>query len=577
MMRQSFIVVFIFCMFLFVIAYFPIDFSNKLQPELFIDSDALIVNRHYDFFDGVKEFQSTPLVSNVLGIDFTLISREFGVSQLDSERIREWLDTFNTTIEHPLIKELFGKEFTIVLPPEEEIGAYGDIDQVINRLLIIARPRHHARIIELFSDLIDLKRVVSEAKYGGYVIKRIPVEGERTVAVTRIKDLILLSFNERILRKSLDVYDDRRSIDYVNSDYKRIMREFDTYPSSGYVNLNLVFKTLTDSIPDLTPDAHQPYLTGNISKLSGYKNLIWGSGGDATFLHQKAIITFDPNNIQPEIRELITIKPSQSEAYKRISSDTIWYYWTNILRPKALLDLYHHNVLQSNDENGQNIINEVAEATGMNSEELLRLVENDLLIALKSSLDDQFIPLPRILVALKTNDSKKLFQVIESITEKYDIPLTRQSIDGINIYLWGGVVAAGQLQPAFTVTDEYLVMASNRQQIREFLKEGRGYKSLESSSQFRAVDIGLTGENNSVNYIDSRSMTLLAKEIISWIGTMIAIQDREVAQRSKILIDQVINPILDGLAMYASVGIRSYTENDTLVVESKILKKSGKR
>jgi hypothetical protein len=234
-------------------------------------------------------------------------------------------------------------------------------------------------------------------------------------------------------------------------------------------------------------------------------------------------------------------------------------------------------VQQSNDKNGKNLIDEVAEATGMSNEELLLLVENDLLIALKSSLDDQFIPLPRILVALKTNDSKKLFHVIESITAKYDIPLTKQSIDGINIYLWGGVVAAGQLQPAFTVTDKYLVISSNRQQIKEFIKEGRGYKSLDSSSHFRAVDIGLTGENNSVNYLDSRGMTLLAKEIISWIGTMIAIQDREVARRSKILIDQVINPLLDGLAMYASVGMRSYTEKDTLVIESKILKNSGKR
>jgi hypothetical protein len=69
---------------------------------------------------------------------------------------------------------------------------------------------------------------------------------------------------------------------------------------------------------------------------------------------------------------------------------------------------------------------------------------------------------------------------------------------------------------------------------------------------------------------------VLVKEVFSWIGTMIAIQDREAAQRSKILIDKLINPLLDGLAMYSTIGMRSYTEQDSIIIESKVLKNYGK-
>ena len=152
------------------------------------------------------------------------------------------------------------------------------------------------------------------------------------------------------------------------------------------------------------------------------------------------------------------------------------------------------------------------------------------------------------------------------------IPLTKKSIDGITHYLWGGVIPAGDLQPGFSITTDYLVLSSNRQQIKEFIRKGQDIQTLNLKAAFKAVDIGLTEQNNSINFIDFSQLTSLFKEIISWVGTMIAIQDRETAKRSKLLIDEVINPLLDGMAMYSTIGMRSYIETDRLIIESKIVK-----
>jgi len=571
-MRQSFIVLCIFCTFLFVIGYFPVDFSNKLQPELFLDPEVLVVNKHYDFVQRIKNFKQSPLADKISSMDFSLVSTVLDIPDIDPSTISRWRESFNSIIDHPLLDEIFGSEFTLALVPGTPAIHLDDKKSLINSMLVIARPRHHARLLELFSDLIDPEGLVTEARYGGYIIKRIPVEGDQRLAVVRVKDLLLISLNEHIIRKSLDIYDQNSSLISEISEYRQVTDTLEKSSSITYVNMSKAVDAITSSINHSGTENFIAALRPKLENLKGYKHLIWGTWDTNESISQRATISFDTEEILPEYRELFRVEPSSSDVYKRINGDTIWYYWTNILRPRALLALYNQQMLVSKKTPSYQFIHEIEEISGYSTEELFSLIENDFLIALKNSPEEQFIPIPRLLLAIKTGNAEKLYAVIERITEHYDIPLSRQSINGTDIYLWGGVVPTGDLQPTFCVTDEYLVLSSNRQQVKEFIHSGKGYSSLDSNPDFTAVNTGMTDLNNSVNYIDSRSLSVLIKEIFSWIGTMIAIQDRETAQRSKVLIDHFINPLLDGLAMYSTVGMRSYTENDRIIIESKILK-----
>lgn len=63
----------------------------------------------------------------------------------------------------------------------------------------------------------------------------------------------------------------------------------------------------------------------------------------------------------------------------------------------------------------------------------------------------------------------------------------------------------------------------------------------------------------------------MLKELINWGGTIIGIEDRKAARKSKVVINQLINPLLDGLAMYSQIGTRRYTENNIIYIESTTL------
>jgi hypothetical protein len=85
----------------------------------------------------------------------------------------------------------------------------------------------------------------------------------------------------------------------------------------------------------------------------------------------------------------------------------------------------------------------------------------------------------------------------------------------------------------------------------------------------------LVKPSHAITFLDVGQATDMVKEMISWGGTMLAIQDRELARKSKVLIDELINPMLDGLAMYSLVGSRKVIDGSDIVYESRTIIEDG--
>lgn len=93
--------------------------------------------------------------------------------------------------------------------------------------------------------------------------------------------------------------------------------------------------------------------------------------------------------------------------------------------------------------------------------------------------------------------------------------------------------------------------------------------SLLNSTQLADFNPGFDKPSNTIYYSNQVKLLDSLQDLISWGGTMIALKDRNLAVKSKILIDQLINPIFDGLSMYEKSATRSYTDKDLIIVESK--------
>ena len=112
-----------------------------------------------------------------------------------------------------------------------------------------------------------------------------------------------------------------------------------------------------------------------------------------------------------------------------------------------------------------------------------------------------------------------------------------------------------------------VIVSSNRAQIRNYIGPLKT-KSLAEHPAFVEMGSKILKPSHSISYLDFASTTEMMQEIVSWGGTMLAIKDRELARKSKVLIDDLFNPVLEGLAMYTIIGSRKYHEGNTIIFES---------
>ena len=83
--------------------------------------------------------------------------------------------------------------------------------------------------------------------------------------------------------------------------------------------------------------------------------------------------------------------------------------------------------------------------------------------------------------------------------------------------------------------------------------------------------MGLQQANNLVLFARAAQLIQGLQELASWLGKIIAIRDEQTGSRSKVLIDQAVIPLLDGLTMIKAGAVRSYTGPGEIVLQSTIL------
>jgi len=576
-MRQSFIVLSIFCIFLYVIRFLPVDFNAHTPPESLIPSDVLFIAKQYELEKKVNAFGNSRLGSILREIDYSHIARKLGFSDEEISSLDSVIENVGTFFSHPLIQELLGKEYTFALFQAEDPFLHGSLEAYLkNNSMIIARPKHHAKILELLSQIAASKASITESRYGGFTIKRMPVNAAESIAAVRIEDMLLLSFSERIIRRSINVFDGTTPRISDMDTYKEAGKHYLNSSFFSYLNVDRLLEYAANAAEVDTDSPVDSSLYFDKTALAGYKSVFHGTWPDKKSINLKTTIFFDPTRISEHQIDLLKIAAGKTDTYKRISSDVIWYYWTNVLRPEIVYTLILQRENNASQESDTFLGSDIEAITGFTPENLLSIIENDLLISIQSIPSQQFVPIPRFLAGIRLNNSDSGNQLIQNLIDYYDIPVISNKIAGVNVISWGGGLAVGDLQPSTAIVDGYLLFSSNRKQIKDFITLSDGKNTLADSTLFKKVDTGFNLDNNSLNFIHFAQLTNLTKEVINWAGTMIAIQDRETAQKSKVLLDLFCNPVLDGLSMYQAIGMRSYLNKNSILIESRISLENGK-
>ncbi len=574
-MRNLIILVPLFFVLLVILYLFTPVFPGKIAHEAFVDEDARFFVTQYDLEKRLDELIQSPIGQALGGLDLDTIGRELGLSQDQTSRMLYLRQEIARGFEDPLLRELFGSEASVALfdftPTEEEPLE----SQIIEHLLFISRPQHSARLMD-FAGWFGLgEEKVNESRYGGHAIKRFDLETGSRISAVRVKNLLVFSFNEQLLRHSLDIYDTQRQSLQDTADYSKMKMSFAGATIFCYLNLSdidgqVMQTAATAALPSFLD--HSLSLA-EIDYLSGYRAGYFGAWKEDDTIVDRAVISFDPELLQKQPHRHLAVDPSLPDSFRRVSGDTIFYYWTNNFDLKRTLAM-----LTGTDGSAAQIdatLAGLAQITGITPEHLTELIDSEVTIGVKGIGKNQLVPLPLFLLVLKSSDMDTLQSAVKKLISHFQIPTREKSVGGAEVITWGGMVGMGTVQPSLSFIDDSLIISSSRTQINEYLHLQEGEEGLAQNSSFMQLEENLIQPSNFITYLDFGETITNVKKMVNWGATMLAIKDRETARRSKVLSEQLVYPLLDGLAMYSVIGSRKYSAGDTIVFESTTLLEHG--
>lgn len=571
-MKQAIIIVPLFLLLLAILYLFTPVFPDKITHEAFISADAPIFLTQYDLKKRVDEFKDSVLGRNVATLNYERIGIELGLS--DAE-ITEWGGLFEEVVDgyqNPIVQTLIGSEFSLALWPFKLHGSHNIEEQLLNHLLLISRPSKDARLLDFAAWTTMGSEKTSSLAYGNHKIIRLSLENDQRLSVVRVKDLVLMSLNEQVLRGSLDLYDNMAGGLNDNNEYHSNISRFEGASFLGYVDFPELFSSLNQAAQTLTGD--NDYSLIDRDRLRFYRSGLFGAWREDNGIVDKAVISINPEFVDQRTKALLSRELRTPSDYKKLSRDTIIYHWTNQFDAAVLLDYLDESSQQPGAEERGLLIDQIKEVTGLTIEQIIDLFGNDLTLAVRALDSSQLVPLPRFLLSVQSHDAKRLKQVADALISHFDIPVQRKMMGQTELITWGGVVGIGAVLPSLLFGPESIIISSNRQQIRRFLGS-EVTQGLVDIDQFEEMKPQIMQPSHAVTYLDFAKTTEMLQEMTSWGGTMLAIKDRELARKSKILIDEMINPILEGLAMYSVIGSRKYIDDSSIVYESRTLVEDG--
>ena len=120
------------------------------------------------------------------------------------------------------------------------------------------------------------------------------------------------------------------------------------------------------------------------------------------------------------------------------------------------------------------------------------------------------------------------------------------------------------VQPAYAFFNGFCIVSINHQLIKDIISTYKNGDNITTDKDFPAVNKGLTDKNNNIMFVKFDQLIDKIKEIVIFGRDMIVLKDQGEAEKAAIVISGVINPVLDGLKMYRTIGSRTFTKEDEI-------------
>ena len=450
------------------------------------------------------------------------------------EQFRQPIEQASRTLTHPLVQELLKHRSVFVLAPSPLVAE----QSIVEHLLLIVQPAEEQGYHDILSLLIQGN---APHVHHGLAVHRLELSPQHSLYAAAIGKTFTLSLSLALVEESIDRFLShlifRRPLGTLAKDLHQ--QDWDAF--ALYVDLV--------GLQNFTGEEENRYSVAQDLFLFHKK------GRTAEHVHSR--IRFIPKAVSP-MKNFYSVAPLVDRSFAKMPAQLLLYFWSNWLEPKAWWNLY---ASQSQEAAVGRVAAWLEQQTGMELEAFFALFGNELALNITDISTAGFFPVPQICFALEVQDKNKVEEFLKYLLT--GLPIKRDTVAGFPVVSLQA--AQGLMQPSYLFVEDLLFLADSKEQLVDILDESS--PKMLHDPVFQALNLDMSQPANFFLFARMAGLVDGMKELAAWFGTMITIRNQAAGAKSKILVDQVLSPLLENLRTYEALGVRSLVRADELVVE----------
>ena len=551
-----------------------IETDGSKDMTRFIPDDALLYIEQHHAAKAIKEFTKSPLGKKFESIDFLKTGQKIGLNDSALLTLQDILSVFGSIKNSEMLDEILGKSFAVAILPPIDLNHHSNVKEYIKEnTIVVAKPTRSAggsNFIKKSYNRYDELNLISSVQYGNHYINRIKIKDD-FISLAVIKGFILMSLNEKQLRRCIDTFDAEIPALASNDNFASIKQHFARADRFFYFPVDDLRQFIAKQITDLT-FAGKELLLKEMATTIGFADFGYGSWNKKKSVISKILVHYNSDEINSVVKNHINADPSRCSMLSLTTENPMAFYWSNTVKMQHFLKYLEES--RKVEPQLENISSTIETISGKSVEEIFSLLGEEISIVLEPGSKDNFFSFPLAMFFLRVKNVEELRTVLEQLIDEYDISLSIRSYGPIRYSFWTPSPQDG-LQPLYGFWDDLIFFGNSSRLLKRVIDRKSNDFSLMDDVVVSSLDPGFTEKNNSITYINNVEFIKVLQKWLGFIGMTLAIENRETAYKVHTVLDEIINPLLDGASMYEKSCTRSYFTDGMVIIDSITNKKTS--
>ncbi|MDR0477779.1 MAG: hypothetical protein LBH14_07595 [Desulfobulbaceae bacterium] len=533
--------------------------SADNNPAAFLPADTVGYIDERQAQERGQRFLASPLGQAITAIDLPSLVRGLAAPENLQADLKKSINDVKDFLNSKLADELLGDRFVVALLPSRDwMKEPGVLPDLRRQLVLLCKPRHGVTAIDLLASVYSGNLTTETVAHGQYSLKRFKNDNISFVTCA-VNGWLVVAFEERALGEALDTFDARTNFFAASKSFEKIVTSLP--PESDqivYLRLSDLARLTKDFLARL-PAPKQAALAGQIdSALAGLDAFAYGSWTQNGVLNERMFVSFIPDKAPAAVKKILTTPPQKDGMLPHLRDNLVLYSYSGVSNWSAAFDSLEK-------EQGS----KVETFAGHSLKELRQMLgDGPSRLFVRKGDGERTLPLPLVNFCVTAAEPEKLGDTAATLLARTGIKMTKGKFQDASYQVWNEAPGKN-LRFYSALWRGQWCLGNSLDFFKEMAEPPPASASLLADKDFKVVDDGINQPAQSLFYVQVDQSLDLLHDACGWLATILAVQNKDLSAKAKLINERLIFPILEGAKMYRRSFSRAVVEGNMLRIDAK--------